>query len=214
MLLVAVFCAWIHLLGTEIPKDKIYAKCDDPNNFTPKQKEVLLDAYRYAQKMGFGYILSAIAWQESCAGEYLVNFSDPSAGIFHAHIPVVIRQYTTLKNNAFNRNLIGQLLLQDSAFASKVALDQLLFWNQKYNGNKQKIIKSYNKGTRWLKSPPHDAMAQKYYEEVMEKIQKLQAFIPQALLEPTPPKKPQESPKILDTIAPKPKQEFYLLMEP
>ncbi len=194
----------------QIIKEDVFSQCDHPNRFNSKQKEILLDAYIFGEKQGFGYILSAIAWQESCAGEYLVNFADPSAGIFHAHIPLVIKQYTKLQDNSFNRNIIGQLLLKDHDFALKVALDQLLFWEKKYQGNQEKIIKSYNKGTSWIKNENSNLLAQRYYQEIQDKIQKLQEFIPQKLLEKKQPKKP----PFVDTMQKKQETKFYFLPEP
>lgn len=205
--LLCFFCIAIH---AKVPQEKLFAKCDLPKNFNTNQKQIILDSYFYAQKKGFGYMLAAIAWQESCAGEYLINFSDPSAGIFHAHIPLVLKQYTNLKNTAFNQNLVGRLLIQNQEFAMQVALEQLIFWNQKYSGDKQKILKSYNKGTSWISNEKNNALAQKYYQEVFEKIKLLQDFIPNEVT------KIQNQKSITKPSQPlkKLKDNFYFLPEP
>lgn len=205
--LLCFFCIFVY---AKIPQEKLFARCDLPKNFNANQKQIILDSYFYAQKKGFGYMLAAIAWQESCAGEYLINFSDPSAGIFHAHIPLVLKQYTNLKNTAFNRNLMGRFLIQNQDFAMQVALEQLIFWNQKYSGDKQKILKSYNKGTSWISNEKSNALAQKYYQEVFEKIKLLQDFIPNEV------KKSQNQQPVIKESQPlkKPKNDFYLLPEP
>lgn len=193
-------------LYSQIPKEQIFARCDSPDNFNENQNQTILDAYSYGKESGFGFILAAIAWQESCAGEYLINFSDPSAGVFHAHIPLVIKQYTKLKDTGFNRNLIGKILIQDKNLALKIALDQLLFWNQKYSGDEQKIIKSYNKGTSWISNQNSNKLAQKYYDNIAYKIQILKNYIPKLL-------KPQDKTQLNQTKKIY-KDDFYLMPEP
>jgi len=64
-----------------------------PKDFNKHQKQIIIKAFKYGSKNGFGYTMAAIAWKESCAGEYRINFADPSAGIYHAHIPGIIKTY-------------------------------------------------------------------------------------------------------------------------
>ncbi|WP_104698012.1 MULTISPECIES: hypothetical protein [unclassified Helicobacter] len=201
------FILFLSLYG-QIPKDQLFANCDSPSSFNENQTQVILDAYSYGKNDGFGYILAAIAWQESCAGEYLINFSDPSAGIFHAYIPLVIKQYTKLKDTGFNRNLVGKILTQDKNLALKIALEQLLFWNQKYSGDQQKIIKSYNKGTAWINNQSSNKLAQKYYDEITQKIQILKTHIPKILLNQ------EQKISIEKSDGKRYKDDFYLMPEP
>ncbi|PAF46663.1 hypothetical protein BKH46_06755 [Helicobacter sp. 12S02634-8] len=162
----------------ELPLHQITGKCVDPKNFSDKQKKVILYAYKYGAPKGLGYTMAAIAWKESCAGEYMVNFSDPSAGIYHAHIPGVIKKYSKYKDTSFNRNLVGELLMRDNEFASKVALDNLLFWQKTRNGNYKNMIKSYNKGFSWEKNKHNNKLAESYYEDIKLNVLKLRSFIP------------------------------------
>ncbi|PAF53725.1 hypothetical protein BKH42_04295 [Helicobacter sp. 13S00482-2] len=166
------------LASASIPLDKIQAKCGDPKDFNTKQKKVILYAYNYGSTKGLGYTMAAIAWQESCAGEYMVNFSDPSAGIYHAHIPGVIKKYTKYKDVSFVRNFIGELLMRDNEFASKVALENLLFWQKNRKGNYKEIIKSYNKGFSWEKNKSKNKSAEAYYQDIRMKVLKLRSYIP------------------------------------
>ncbi|PAF43900.1 hypothetical protein [Helicobacter sp. 11S03491-1] len=162
----------------QIPLDKVIGKCIEPKDFSPQQQKVILYAYNYGASKGLGYTMAAIAWQESCAGEYLVNFSDPSAGIYHAHIPGVIKKYSKYKDTSFIRNLVGELLMRDHEFASKVALDNLLFWQKTRKGNYKNIIKSYNKGFSWEKSKRNNESAESYYQDIKIKVLKLRNYIP------------------------------------
>ncbi|MGL2604739.1 hypothetical protein ACQJ5O_05055 [Helicobacter pylori] len=146
--------------------------CDNLKDFNAKQKEVLKAAYRFGSKENLGYEMAGIAWKESCAGTYKINFSDPSAGIYHAYIPSVLKSYGH-NNSPFLRNVMGELLIKDDAFASEVALKELLYWKTRYHDNLKDMIKSYNKGSRWEKNEKANADAEKYYEEIQDKIRRL-----------------------------------------
>ncbi|MGL2729134.1 hypothetical protein ACQJ6T_06675 [Helicobacter pylori] len=146
--------------------------CDNLKDFNAKQKEVLKAAYQFGSKENLGYEMAGIAWKESCAGTYKINFSDPSAGIYHAYIPSVLKSYGH-NNSPFLRNVMGELLIKDDAFASEVALKELLYWKTRYHDNLKDMIKSYNKGSRWEKNEKSNADAEKYYEEIQDRIRRL-----------------------------------------
>lgn len=156
-------------------------KCVNVDKFSDSQKEIIAYAYNYGKKYKLGFTLAAIAWHESCAGEYRMNFADPSAGIYHALIPGVIKRYQILKDTGFNRNVIGELLIRDDEFASKVAIDELLYWDKVREGNWKEIIKSYNKGYSWEKSAKLNEMAENYYKNIKQKKEVLESYIPKHL---------------------------------
>ncbi|GAA6976963.1 hypothetical protein ID0988_13930 [Helicobacter pylori] len=146
--------------------------CDNLKDFNAKQKEVLKFAYQFGSKENLGYEMAGIAWKESCAGVYKINFSDPSAGVYHSYIPSVLKSYGH-NNSPFLRNVMGELLIKDDAFASEVALKELLYWKTRYHDNLKDMIKSYNKGSRWERSEKSNAEAEKYYEEIQDRIRRL-----------------------------------------
>ncbi|KEY38826.1 hypothetical protein BB434_03650 [Helicobacter pylori] len=146
--------------------------CDNLKNFNAKQKEVLKAAYQFGSKENLGYEMAGIAWKESCAGVYKINFSDPSAGVYHSYIPSVLKSYGH-NDSPFLRNVMGELLIKDDAFASEVALKELLYWKTRYHDNLKDMIKSYNKGSRWERSEKSNAEAEKYYEEIQDRIRRL-----------------------------------------
>lgn len=156
-------------------------KCVSIEQFSNEQKEIIAYAYNYGKKYDLGYTLAAIAWHESCAGEYRMNFADPSAGIYHALIPGVIRRYQMLSDNGFNRNVIGELLVRDDEFASKVAIDELMYWDKTRNGNWKDMIKSYNKGFSWEKNTQSNKAAENYYKNIKAKKEILESYIPKYL---------------------------------
>ncbi|GAA8111098.1 hypothetical protein HpNP41_11160 [Helicobacter pylori] len=146
--------------------------CDNLKDFNAKQKEVLKSAYQFGSKENLGYEMASIAWKESCAGVYKINFSDPSAGVYHSYIPSVLKSYGH-NDSPFLRNVMGELLIKDDAFASEVALKELLYWKTRYHDNLKDMIKSYNKGSRWEKNEKSNADAEKYYEEIQDRIRRL-----------------------------------------
>ncbi len=146
--------------------------CDNIKDFNTKQKEVLKAAYQFGSKENLGYEMAGIAWKESCAGVYKINFSDPSAGVYHSYIPSVLKSYGH-NDSPFLRNVMGELLIKDDAFASEVALKELLYWKTRYHDNLKNMIKSYNKGSRWERSEKSNAEAEKYYEEIQDRIRRL-----------------------------------------
>ncbi|WP_181230301.1 hypothetical protein [Helicobacter pylori] len=146
--------------------------CDNIKDFNAKQKEVLKAAYQFGSKENLGYEMAGIAWKESCAGVYKINFSDPSAGVYHSYIPSVLKSYEH-NDSPFLRNVMGELLIKDDAFASEVALKELLYWKTRYHDNLKDMIKSYNKGSRWEKNEKSNADAEKYYEEIQDRIRRL-----------------------------------------
>ncbi|EJC49243.1 hypothetical protein HPHPP30_1645 [Helicobacter pylori Hp P-30] len=146
--------------------------CDNLKDFNAKQKEVLKAAYQFGSKENLGYEMAGIAWKESCAGVYKINFSDPSAGVYHSYIPSVLKSYGH-NDSPFLRNVMGELLIKDDAFASQVALKELLYWKTRYHDNLKDMIKSYNKGSRWEKNEKSNAEAEKYYEEIQNRIRRL-----------------------------------------
>ncbi len=146
--------------------------CDNIKDFNAKQKEVLKAAYQFGSKENLGHEMAGIAWKESCAGVYKINFSDPSAGVYHSYIPSVLKSYGH-NDSPFLRNVMGELLIKDDAFASEVALKELLYWKTRYHDNLKDMIKSYNKGSRWERSEKSNADAEKYYEEIQDRIRRL-----------------------------------------
>lgn len=173
ILLSTLLVCWANAL----PLDKIRGKCVLPNEFNHKQKAIIIKALNYGLKNGYGYTMAAIAWKESCAGEYRINLSDPSAGIYHAYIPGVIKKHNE-EDSSFMRNMVAELLMRDDDYASKLALEELLYWHKVRGGDWQKIVKSYNKGFSWEKDTQRNKMANEYYDDIKNRVQILQDYIP------------------------------------
>lgn len=173
----ALCCMWA--LMQAAPSARFpQVECANPNRFTKAQRDHIIYAYNFGAPKGMGYTMAAIAWQESCAGAYMINFSDPSAGLYHAHIPVVLKYYSSYSDTPFTRNVMGQLLIDDRRFASQVALDSLMYWHRYHRGNYKNIIKSYNKGFKWQKDRASNKLAESYYLSISKKVRALESYIP------------------------------------
>lgn len=153
--------------------------CKDIKLFSKSQIDTIRYAYHYGKKHDLGYTMAAIAWKESCAGLYRLNFDDPSAGIYHAHLPGVIKRHYKAKNTSFRRNMVAEKLIKDPEFASQIALEELLYWKKIRDGNWKNMIKSYNKGFSWEKSKGRNKIAEAYYEDISQKVKMLKIFFTQ-----------------------------------
>ncbi|WP_297809878.1 hypothetical protein [uncultured Helicobacter sp.] len=163
-------------LNFALPQIEFKNSCVPLAQFSESQKEVLLRSYLAGEHEGFGLTLAAIAWKESCAGEYKMNFQDPSAGNFHAYIPGVINRYPKLKQNGFTQNMVGAMLVENDNFAEQIAITELKYWQKEHNGNWKNIIKSYNKGYSWQKNEQANIQAEKYYQEVAMRVKQLESY--------------------------------------
>ena len=121
-----------------------------------------------------------------------MNFQDPSAVIFHAYIPGVIKRYPKLKQNGFTQNMVGAMLVEDDKFAAQIAISELKFWDKIHKGNWRNIVKSYNKGYSWQKNLQSNIQAEKYYADIAKKVKQLQEYFASNELDETALKIPQE----------------------
>lgn len=105
------------------------------DNISFKQKITLAKAYIRGEPYGLEYSLCAIAWQESKAGKWLINISDPSFGVFHIKP----------KGDTWAKSREAEKLL-DFDYSATKAIELLLYWKKYHKGDWKKMIKSYNAG--------------------------------------------------------------------
>jgi hypothetical protein len=111
-----------------------------------EQLEILVKTFLKAKKHNLEYTMTAIAWQESKFGKYMVNLSDPSFGVFHNLITSVQKRH---RSNEWNRDRLVEKLLFDYDFSFAESLNELRFWNNVYNNQSSKwskMVASYNAG--------------------------------------------------------------------
>ncbi len=119
------------------------------NHLSRNQISVLKDACRAGITDNLCYTMSAIAWQESDFGLYIVNFHDKGAGIYGNKVSSVMdRLHPRIRNNSFNRNRVGSWLIHNSKFAATQALLELKYWLRYWHNNWFNAVGSYNGGYR------------------------------------------------------------------
>lgn len=169
------FCLSIFIFG--ISDDE----CSNLDRFNEKQIENIRYAYHYGKRDNLGFILAAIAWQESCAGMYRLNMQDPSAGNYHTILSLAIKIDRKMKKltkktiSNFDQNVMAERLICDREFASKIALYQLREWKIVRGNNLRDMLRSYNGGT----NIEGNQKAERYADEILRKKQRLEEFFEQ-----------------------------------
>lgn len=124
------------------------------NNMTVQQKAELARAYLVGEKHNLGLTLTAIAWQESQAGKWLINLDDPSFGLFHIK-PT---------SKGWNRSREAEKLLTFE-YSSRRVIEILNYWSAYHKGNWRKMIKSYNAGFNY-----NSPKAAEYLKNIQAKV--------------------------------------------
>jgi len=136
---------------------------------SPKQQNVLKKTFKKGKVYNLGYTLTAICWEESQFGKYMVNISDPSFGYFHNSVRSIQRRY---RANNWNTSRLIERLLYDYDFGFQQALIELQFWQKVYAGQPlswSKTVSSYNAGYR------HEN-GKRYLEKIKLKIRALRLY--------------------------------------
>lgn len=121
--------------------------CGDIADMSVEQQVTLARSYQYGEPYDLGYTLSAIAWKESLAGKYKINYSDPSFGVYHNVIHQVARREGVTGN--FEKNRLAQRLVEDDEYAASQAIAELQSWLKYHKGDLYKAWASYNAGTAY-----------------------------------------------------------------
>lgn len=99
-----------------------------------------------------GYILSAIAWQESQAGKYRIGVNEGSVdlGLFHltssSFLARWYREHPDKVRTKFYDNIILSRVIIDDTYSSTYAYKELQYWNVKRKRTMRDSVKSYNCG--------------------------------------------------------------------
>lgn len=124
------------------------------SQMTEQQKYTLAKVYLAGEKYNLGLTLTAIAWQESQAGKWLINLDDPSFGLFHI-IP---------EGKGWNRSRESERLLSFDYSLAK-AVEILQYWENYHKGNWRNMVKSYNAGFNY-----NSTKANQYLKQIQAKV--------------------------------------------
>lgn len=97
---------------------------------------------------GLGYIMAALAWQESSAGINLKGKSGHQAyGIFQNYLPTLRSRVKEVGWNMTDSEIIHMVKKRKNSAAW--AYIELSYWLNRHNGDMRKAIASYNAGNNW-----------------------------------------------------------------
>ena len=138
-------------------------------HLTPHQKQIMLRTFSKGKKYNLEYTLTAICWEESEFGKYLVNISDPSFGYFHNSVKSIQHRY---RSNNWNTSRLIERLIFDYDFGFEQALIELQFWQNVYKNKPlswSNTVKSYNAGY-------NNVNGIRYLERIKIKIRALKMY--------------------------------------
>ena len=138
-------------------------------SFEPEQLRVLNDIWEKAKPFDLSYTMTAIAWEESQFGKYMINLQDPSCGVFHI-MP------STLSGSKWDQSRLCERLIKDFDFSFSTALERYKYFYNYYrskgyskNISWKRAICSYNAGWNWKQGL-------KYYKKIVKKIKYLRRY--------------------------------------
>lgn len=142
---------------------------EELKNLNLSQKEVLEKVYEEGKKYNLELTLTAICWEESQFGKYMVNISDPSFGYFHNSVKSIQNRH---KSNNWNTSRLIERLLFDIDFGVEQAVLEIKFWQKVYKGKPKawsKMVSSYNAGYKYRNG-------EMYLFKIKEKIRALKKY--------------------------------------
>ena len=145
----------------------IFASNFNAKQLTKDEIEMLKEIKAQGKKHGLSYTLMAIAIKESSLGKYLVNVDSRDFGLYQANIKTVIKRHN-VKDTSWNRNKYAMRLISDFKFATKNAIDELMYWKKIHNNDWKKVWSSYNGGWKY-----NSKRARQYSQEIAKIIKKL-----------------------------------------
>lgn len=143
--------------------------CDDIKDMTLEQHSSLRFAYGQGSYENLGYTLAAIAWKESFAGKWRVNYKTNDFGLYHVNIETAAK--TLDIKNIYRKYELAQKLIFDDHLGSDLALSVLKHFASR--GYRQMLM-SYNRGNKWLKDESQKIVAEKYANDIANRVKILQ----------------------------------------
>jgi hypothetical protein len=117
-------------------------------NLSPEQQKVLEKTWELGKEFDLHYTLTAIAWQESSFGKYLVGRWSPDYGVFQININTYKRRFKKeIKGSNLSDEQVIKFLTHNYSLGFVAAVEELLFWKKVRKNDWKKVWASYNDGT-------------------------------------------------------------------
>ena len=97
----------------------------------------------------------------------MINLDSKDFGIYQANIKTVINRQN-VKDTSWNRNMFATKLISDFQFATKNAIDELVYWQKIHKNDWSKVWSSYNGGWKY-----NSKEAKEYSQEIAAIIREL-----------------------------------------
>lgn len=139
-------------------------------DFTEAQLITMQKAWQFGKPHNLGYTLAAISWQESSAGENLIN------NIGRNYKEIVVGAYQNKIRSAGNREgctgkdrycyaTVAYKLMTDQTYASNHTIAELYYWKGVRHGNMKATLASYHGGYSYTTKA-----SQNYADQVIKKM--------------------------------------------
>ncbi|MDX1532785.1 MAG: transglycosylase SLT domain-containing protein [Nitrosopumilaceae archaeon] len=119
--------------------------CEIQQSMTNEQWYNVAKGYYAAEPHGYGLTLAAIIINESQAGLYRVNPESKDYGLTQISIKTAIDRMG-YNDTPFMRSVVASRLVFDDELAIELAIEELLYWDGRRNGEWKYVVASYNSG--------------------------------------------------------------------
>jgi hypothetical protein len=140
--------------------------CKPQEKMTNEQWYNVSKGYYAAYDHGYGLTLAAIIIQESQGGLYRVNPESKDYGLTQINIKTAINRLG-YKDTPFMRSVAASKIVFDDDLAIALAIEELLYWDDRRDGQWNHVVASYNSGNNMSKGLKY------YYPRVAKLVGKL-----------------------------------------
>jgi len=164
-------------------------ECERYNSLSEDQQTVLYEAWLYGLQHDYAWTLPAIAWAESNAGMWRLNYFSHDFGVMQINIETASRMLGV--TSRFKKIELAQQLVDDNElnyYLGSRVLKHFQRGRVMTNDVWIEMVKSYNEGYRWRSDEQSAIKAQGYYETVAQNVRELRLCA--NFVEPVPYKPP------------------------
>lgn len=119
--------------------------CDIQHTMSNEQWYNISKGYYAAEEFDYGLTLAAIIINESQGGLYRVNPESKDYGLTHINVKTAVNRMG-YNDTPFMRSVAASKLVFDDDLAIALAIEELLYWDGRRNGDWKLVVASYNDG--------------------------------------------------------------------
>jgi hypothetical protein len=150
----------------------VHATCQMQQEMTNEQWYNISKGYYAAQPYDYGLTVAAIIAHESLGGLYKVNPESKDYGLTHINVKTAVNRLG-YDDTPFMRSVVASKLVFDDDLAIDLAIEELLYWDGRRDGNWAEVVASYNDGT------VIEERGRRYYRIISSVVKKLKGCFTQ-----------------------------------